>query len=467
LRKKRIHPPLENLVIEKAAAEGKGLGYAEDMVVFVKYSVPGDIINAKIFNAKKNFAEAEITSIVKASDKRVTPHCQHFGTCGGCTWQYMDYQEQLKWKNQQAKDALERIGKIEVQEYLPIVGADKTTHYRNKLDYSFSCKAWLTKEDIQNEVSEYQNALGFHISGRFDKVLNIDECWHQADPSNQIRNHVKDFCDKNEYPFFDPKTHDGLMRNLIIRNTTLNEWMVILIFKENEEEKIELLLSNLKENFPQITSLMYGINGKGNDSIYDIDLITYHGNDHITEQLGDIRFKIRPKSFFQTNSFQAKKLYDITKEFAGLKPTNIVYDLYTGTGTIANYVASDCKKIIGIESVPQAIEDAIENSEHNKIMNTEFLVGDMKDVFNDAFIQKHGKADVLITDPPRAGMHPDVVKKILEIEPERIVYVSCNPATQARDLEMMQHKYKVIKSQAVDMFPHTHHVENVVLMERI
>jgi 23S rRNA (uracil1939-C5)-methyltransferase len=443
-------------------------------VIFIKGAVPGDIVDVQITRKKSKYREANTIAIKQASEKRVEPVCIHFGTCGGCKWQNMSYEWQLFYKQKQVTDALTRLAKIELPEIQKILPSKKIYFYRNKLEFTFSNKKWLTIEQINDKSISFgdetgditRNALGFHIPGMFDKILDIEKCHLQEEPSNAIRNEIKKYALTNKLTFFDLREQTGLLRNIIIRSTSTDEWMLIVSFFYNDKENIEKLLNYISDKFPQITSLQYVINSKKNDTISDLEIISYKGDDSIYENMEGLKFKIGPKSFYQTNSEQAYELYKVTRDFASIKNTDIVYDLYTGTGTIANFVAHQAKKVVGVEYVPAAIEDAKINSQINNITNTSFFAGDMKDVLNDAFINENGKPDVIITDPPRAGMHDDVTKKILEIEPEKIVYVSCNPATQARDLQMLDAKYKVIKVQPVDMFPQTHHVENVVLLEK-
>ena len=404
------------------------------------------------------------------SPKRAVPFCQHYGVCGGCKWQCLPYDEQIKYKQKQVTDNLVRIGKVELPEISPILGSAKTEFYRNKLEFTFSDKRWLTEEEVKADVKyDQMNAVGFHIPGAFDKVLAIEKCWLQDDISNQIRNAVRDYAYEHNYSFFNLRTQEGMLRNLMIRTSSTGELMVLLqckITEESEMEQMKQLLAFIADKFPQITSLLYVVNNKCNDTINDLDVVLFKGNDHIFEEMEGLRFKIGPKSFYQTNSEQAYTLYKVAGNFAGLTGNELVYDLYTGTGTIANFVSRQAKKVIGIEYVPEAIEDAKVNSEINHITNTLFYAGDMKDILTQEFINEHSRPDVIITDPPRAGMHNDVINTILFAEPERIVYVSCNPATQARDLSLLDTKYKVVAVQPVDMFPHTHHVENVVLLER-
>mgnify|MGYP003673178899 FL=1 len=470
--RKRI-PIMENVTVLDAVAEGKTLAKVDDLVIFLNNAVPGDVVDIQVYKKKRNYVEGKAIKFHKYSEKRVEPFCEHFGTCGGCKWQFLSYEDQLGYKAKQVKDNLERLAKIELPEFEPILGAPKTTYYRNKLEYTFSNKRWFTEEEIAKEEDLDQDGLGFHVPGRFDKVLDINHCYLQADPSNQIRLAVRAYAKKHGLTFFDIRDQHGLLRNLIIRTSSTGEVMVIVVFFQEEEENRIGLMQHLADEFPQITSLLYVINGKANDTIFDQDVITFKGNDHMLEAMTDfqdpskkIQFKVGPKSFYQTNSEQAENLYQITAKFANIQADQTVYDLYTGTGTIANYVAKSAKKVVGVEYVPEAIEDAKHNSELNGISNTAFYAGDMKDVLTADFVAENGKADVIITDPPRAGMHPSVIERMLEMDPERIVYVSCNPATQARDLQALDVKYKVLKVQAVDMFPHTHHIENVVLLER-
>jgi len=453
----------ENVSIESAGSEGFSIARVDGRVIFVKYGVPGDVADIKLFAKKQKTLFAEIDRLIKASPNRITPFCSHFGVCGGCKWQQMDYQTQLFWKNQQVKDAFERLGKVTCDEWMPILGAPEQTHYRNKLEFAFSNKRWLLQGEEIKE-GETNNAAGFHIAGRFDKILDIDTCYLQNDLTNQLRKFIKNYALQHGLSFYDIKGQHGFLRNITVRNTSLGQWMLIVIVGEDDQEAIQALLSALDTEFPQLTSLIYGVNTKVNDVIYDIDLFTFKGKDYIEETLENITYRIRPKSFFQTNSQQALNLYRITRDFAGLTGKELVYDLYCGTGSISLFVAGKANKVYGIESVPQAIEDAKENAINNGITNVEFTVGDMRYELNDAFIQKTGKPDVIITDPPRAGMHHEVVARILEMAPQKIVYVSCNPATQARDLSLLSEKYTIVKTCPVDMFPHTHHVENVTLL---
>lgn len=468
-KKRKELPLLEKVTITDVAAEGKAIAKVDDLVIFVPYVVPGDVVDLQIKRKKNHYAEAEAVKFHEYSSVRAVPFCQHYGVCGGCKWQVLPYEEQIKYKQKQIEDNLKRIGKIELPEISPILGSAKTQLYRNKLEYTFSNKRWLTWEDIQQNVTyDQMNAVGFHIPGAFDKVLAIEKCWLQDDISNRIRNAIRDYAYEHDYSFINLRSQEGMLRNMIVRTSTTGELMVILICKITEEHEMELfkqLLQFVADKFPEITSLLYIINNKCNDTINDLDVHVFRGNDHIFEEMEGLRFKIGPKSFYQTNSEQAYNLYKITREFAGLTGNELVYDLYTGTGTIANFVASKAGKVIGIEYVPEAIEDAKVNAEINGIDNTLFFAGDMKDLLTQDFINEHGRPDVIITDPPRAGMHQDVIDVILFAEPQRIVYVSCNPATQARDLQLLDVKYSVKAVQPVDMFPHTHHVENVVLLE--
>lgn len=468
-RKKKELPLLEGITITGVAAEGKAIARVDNLVVFVPYVVPGDVVDLQIKRKKHSYAEAEAVKVHQYSDKRAIPFCQHYGVCGGCQWQVLDYSEQLKYKQQQVVDNLSRIGKVVLPEISPILGSEQTQGYRNKLEYTFSNKRWLTREEVaQNVVYDQMNAVGFHIPGAFDKVLAIEKCWLQDDISNRIRNAIRDYAYEHQYTFINLRTHEGMLRNLIIRTSTTGELMVILVaqIKTGEEMRLfETLLQYVADSFSEITSLLYIINNKVNDSIGDLEVHTFKGEDHIFEEMEGLRFKVGPKSFYQTNSRQAYNLYKVARQFTGLTGNELVYDLYTGTGTIANFVSRQAHRVIGIEYVPEAIEDARINSEINGIDNTLFFAGDMKDILTEDFIREHGRPDVIITDPPRAGMHPDVVNVILQSAPKRIVYVSCNPATQARDLQLLDSKYSVKAVQPVDMFPHTYHVENVVLLE--
>ena len=467
-RNKKPLPLLERVTIEAVAAEGKCLFHWQDMVVFVPWCVPGDVCDVQLRRKKHSFAEGEVVRFIEYSKVRATPFCQHFGVCGGCKWQNLPYEEQLKFKQQQVYDQLTRIGKVELPEFRPILGSVKTQEYRNKLDFGCANKRYLTREEIKVNSEKMVPAIGFHITGAFDKILPIEKCWLMDDLQNQIRNEIRDYAIKAGLSFFDLRQQTGLLRDIIFRNSASGELMVIVQFHYDEtggEQQAKALLQHIADQFPQITSLMYLDNQKCNDTIGDQDILTFKGPDHIYELMEDLRFQVGPKSFYQTNTEQAYHLYSVARNFAGLTGEELVYDLYTGTGTIANFVAKKARKVIGIEYVPEAIEDAKINSEINGITNTLFFAGDMKDILNDEFIATYGRPDVIITDPPRAGMHPDVVKTILRAAPRRIVYVSCNPATQARDLQVLDEAYSVVEVQPVDMFPHTPHVENVVLLE--
>jgi len=466
-RNRRSLPLIENIEITDIAAEGKAIAKIDTKVVFITGVVPGDIVDIQVTKKRKSFMEGVPVKFHKYSDTRVDAFCEHFGVCGGCKWQNLPYKDQLQYKHQQVIDNLERIAKVELPEFDYILPSEKTTYYRNKLEYTFSNKRWLTKEEINTQEDlNKNNALGFHVPKVWDKIVDIKNCYLQDHPSNAIRLEFKKYADQHNLSYFDIRNHEGLLRNLIIRTSTTKELMVIAVFYLNEIELITNLLNHIANTFPEITSLMYIVNSKANDSITDQDVILFKGNDYLYEQMEDLKFKIGPKSFYQTNSEQAYNLYSKTREFASLTGNETVYDLYTGTGTIANFVARNAKKVIGIEYVPEAIEDAKINSQINNISNTFFFAGDMKDLLNSDFITEHGNPDVIITDPPRAGMHKDVVDTIIQASPKKIVYVSCNPATQARDINLLDENYKVTKVQPVDMFPHTYHVENIVLLEK-
>ncbi|MDC6467994.1 23S rRNA (uracil(1939)-C(5))-methyltransferase RlmD [Flavobacteriaceae bacterium] len=464
-RRKKI---FEDLEIVDAGAKGKSIAFAPDgKVVFINNAVPGDVCTIQTTKKRKSYYEGSAISFSKYSEKRVDPKCEYFGTCGGCKWQFMDYSHQLYYKQKEVENNLIRIGKIELPEIARILGSKKQYFYRNKMEFSFSNSKWLTLDQIKSdEIIENRNALGFHIPGMWDKILDIEACYLQRDPSNDIRNYVKNKAEELNLTFFNNRHKEGFLRTLMLRTSSTGDLMVLLQFFYEDQTNRELLLDAVSAKFPKITSLQYVINSKGNDTIYDQDVICYQGNDYIFEEMEGLRFKINAKSFYQTNSEQAFELYKITREFAGLTGNETVFDLYTGTGTIAQFVSKKAKKVIGIESVPDAIEAAKENAQFNNIENTEFYVGDMKKVFNDDFVNQHGIPDVIITDPPRDGMHKDVIKQLLKISADKIVYVSCNSATQARDLELLDVDYIVSKSQAVDMFPQTFHVENVVLLEK-
>lgn len=467
-RKKTEKIVFENVEVLDAGAKGVSVAKAADgKVIFIPNVVPGDVVDVQTFKKRKAYYEGKAVYFHKLSDKRVEPVCTHFGACGGCKWQNMDYQFQLGYKHQEVENNLKRIGKIDLPEFEPILGSKEQFFYRNKMEFSFSNARWLTDDEIKSgEELGKENALGFHIPKMWDKILDIQKCHLQQDPSNQIRNEIRAFANENGLAFYNPREHTGFLRTLMIRTASTGEIMVLIQFFKEDVKKRELLLNFLKDRFPEITSLQYVINGKPNDTIYDQNVVCFHGRDYILEEMEGLQFSINAKSFYQTNSEQAYELYKITREFAGLTGEELVYDLYTGTGTIAQFVSKKAKKVIGVEAVPEAIADAKLNAERNKITNCEFFVGDMKNVFNDDFIAQHGQPDVIITDPPRDGMHKDVVAQILKIAPKRVVYVSCNSATQARDLALMDEMYQVVRVRPVDMFPQTHHVENVVLLEK-
>ncbi|MCX2741691.1 23S rRNA (uracil(1939)-C(5))-methyltransferase RlmD [Pontibacter anaerobius] len=462
--KKKKFEILEGVKIEDMVAEGKCLARHDNMVIFVAGVAPGDVVDLRITRKKKSFLEAEPVHFHELSELRVQPFCEHFGTCGGCKWQHIGYDTQLYFKQKQVKDNLERIGKVPLPEFDPILGSGKTRYYRNKLEYTFSNTSWLTKEQIQSGQEFDRDALGFHIPGRFDKILDIKHCYLQPDPSNAIRLEVRKYAKEHSLPFFDIVKQEGYMRNLIIRTANTGELMVIVQVYEDRPEEMQALMEHLAATFPEITSLQYVVNAKGNETFHDLEVVCYKGLPYIHEEMEGVRFRVGPKSFYQTNADQAYELYKKTRELANLTGDELVYDLYTGAGTIANFVAKQCREVIGIEYVPSAIEDAKINSQINNITNTTFYAGDMKDILSDELIARHGRPDVVITDPPRAGMHEDVVQKLLQVHPNRIVYVSCNPATQARDVEWLSEKYDVTRVQPVDMFPQTHHVENIVLL---
>ncbi|SCW85352.1 23S rRNA (uracil(1939)-C(5))-methyltransferase RlmD [Mucilaginibacter sp. NFR10] len=454
----------ENVQIIDIAEEGKGVGKADDFVLFVDKAVPGDIADVQVYRSKKNFGEGKITELKQASEYRTQAFCEHFGTCGGCKWQHMTYEAQLKFKQKSVVDALSRLAKINVEGIMPIVPSPADRYYRNKLEFTFSNKRWLYDGENKEDGTLNMNALGFHIPGRFDKILDVNHCYLQAEPSNSLRNEIRDFTIQQGYTYYDLRNHSGMLRNLVVRTSSTGEIMVIVVFAYAEQSEIDNLMSHIDARFPEITSLLYIVNQKKNDTIFDQDVVAFKGPEYIHEEMNGIKFRIGPKSFYQTNSVQALRLYEITRDFAGFKGDELVYDLYTGAGTIANFVAGHVREVVGVEYVPTAIEDAKVNSAINNITNTKFYAGDMKDVLVADFVAEHGKPDVIITDPPRAGMHPDVVARLMEIEAPKIVYVSCNAATQARDLLVLKEKYDTVKIQPVDMFPHTQHVENVVLL---
>lgn len=467
MARRKTQTIFENIEVIDAGARGKTVAKAPDgRVIFLTNTVPGDIVDVKTGKKRKAYFEGTAVKFHKYSEKRTEPVCEHFEHCGGCKWQNMKYEHQLAYKENEIKNNLIRIGHLDLPEITPILGCENIFFYRNKMEFSFSNSRWLTVEEINSteEIND-RNACGFHISGMWDKILDVKKCHLQEDPSNEIRNFIKNFGIENDLEFYNPREQSGLLRTIMLRISSTGEIMVVIQFFKEDVKKRETLLNALSLEFPQITSLQYVINGKGNDTLYDQNIILFKGRDHIFEEMEGLKFKIGPKSFYQTNSAQAYELYKITRDFAGLTGNEVVYDFYTGTGTIAQFVAKNAKKVIGVESVPDAIKDAKINAQFNNITNVEFYAGDMKDVFNDSFIKKHGQPDVIITDPPRDGMHKNVVAKMLEISPKKIVYVSCNSATQARDLALMKDQYKIVKTQAVDMFPQTHHVENVVLLE--
>lgn len=469
-RKKKPLPILEGVTITDVAAEGKSLTRVDDMVVFVPFTVPGDVVDLQVRKKKHHYCEAEVVRFIKYSERRAEPVCQHFGICGGCKWQNLPYEDQLKAKQKQVHDQLTRIGKVELPDFRPILGSEKIYEYRNKLEFSCSNKRWLTKEEVNSGVQlDHKNAIGFHITGAFDKIYPIEKCWLMDDLCNQIRNEIRDYALNNGISFFDVREQTGLLRDIMIRNSSTGEWMVLVQFKfqeQGDEQRAHDLLQHIGDRFPQITSLLYVNNQKCNDTFSDQTVEVFKGKDHITEMMDKLQFKVAAKSFYQTNTQQAFHLYEVARQLAQLTGKELVYDLYTGTGTIANFVARHAQQVIGIEYVEDAIADAKANSKCNGIENTLFYAGDMKDILTDEFVEQHGKPDVIITDPPRAGMHPDVIQTILRAAPKRIVYVSCNPATQARDLEVLNEQYRVEAVQPVDMFPHTPHVENVVLLEQ-
>lgn len=466
-RSRKSKPLLKKVTITDVAAEGKAMCRVEDRVVFVQRAVPGDVVDVQVTKKRRSYYEGFPVHFHEYSPIRQEPFCEHFGVCGGCKWQALPYEHQLKYKGREVLNNLSRIGKVDLPDSLPIMGSEKTEFYRNKMEFTFSNNRWLSEKELQSdEPIEHRNGVGFHIPGMFDKVEDVKKCHLQKDPSNAIRLAIKDYALEHGLTFFDLKKQEGFLRTLIIRTSSTNELMVILTLFHEDIENREALLNHIKDQFPEITSLMYVINSKKNDTITDQDIILFSGRDHIFEEMEGLKFKIGPKSFYQTNSEQAYELYKVTRDFANIKKHEVVYDLYTGTGTIANFVAKQAKKVVGVEYVPEAIEDAKVNSGINNIENTVFFAGDMKDVLNFDFIDQQGHPDVMIVDPPRAGMHADVVQTILTAAPDRVVYVSCNSATQARDLSMLDVRYKVTKVQPVDMFPHTHHVENVVLLER-
>jgi 23S rRNA (uracil1939-C5)-methyltransferase len=458
---------LENVTITDIADKGQALARVNEMVVFVTGVIPGDVCDIQIKRKRKNYAEGYVTKVKEFSKLRIEPKCSYFGVCGGCKWQHLSYEKQLEFKNKQVRDALQRIGKVQVEAFEPILGSANVFEYRNKLEFSFSHKRWLTQEEVDSgQVFDDVPSLGFHVPGRWDKVLDIKQCHLMAEPSNAIRNRVREIALANDFSYYNLNEQTGFLRNLIVRSTMTGEWMVILSVAEVREKDVKLILDTLVAEFPQLTSVLWVYNNKPNDTIADLDIQVHHGKDHILEEMEGLKFRVGPKSFYQTNGPQAYELYKVARDFADLKGDEVVYDLYTGTGTIAQFVAKKAKKVVGIEYVEAAIDDAKVNAELNGIGNCTFYAGDMKDVFTQELIAKEGKPDVVITDPPRAGMHADVVARLNELLPDRIVYVSCNPATQARDVQLLSENYEVKKARPVDMFPHTHHVESVVLLER-
>lgn len=469
-RKKKSLPVLENITITDYAAEGKALARVNELVVFVPFAVPGDVVDLQVRRKKHSYCEAEIIRFIKYSERRVKPFCQHFGICGGCKWQNIPYDEQLRMKQKQVYDQLTRIGKVNLPEFNQILGSVKTQGYRNKLEFGCSNRRWLTQEEIASGSDFTQmNAVGFHITGAFDKILPIEKCWLMDDLQNKIRNAIRDYAYEHDIVFYDIRKQCGSLRDIMVRNSDTGEWMVLIQFhyeKDEDEVIAKNLLQHIADCFPEITSLLYVNNQKGNDTFNDLNIEVFKGNDYIYETMDGLTFKVGAKSFYQTNTKQAYHLYSVVRDFANLTGNELVYDLYTGTGTIANFVSRYAKRVIGIEYVPEAIEDAKINSEINNISNTLFFAGDMKDILTESFISENGTPDIIITDPPRAGMHPDVVQTIIKTAPKRIVYVSCNPATQARDLSLLDNLYEVVAVQPVDMFPHTPHVENVVLLNR-
>lgn len=470
-RKKKPLPLLENITITDVAAEGKAIAKVDNLVIFVPYAVPGDVVDLQIKRKKHSYAEAEVVKVHQYSDKRVKPFCKHFGICGGCKWQCLSYEDQLFYKQKQVVDNLTRIGKVEIPEVSPILGSKHIKEYRNKLEFGFSNKKWLTQEEISSgQKFDNMDAVGFHIPGAFDKILDIDQCLLMSDINNRLRNSIREYAISHQLSFYDLRAQTGLLRNMMLRTSATGEIMLLMQFcirTDEEQSQANQVLAHVHTNFPEVTSLLWVNNLKCNDTIGDLDIQTYAGTDYIYETMENLRFKVGPKSFYQTNTEQAYELYKVARNFAGLTGNELVYDLYTGTGTIANFVAKQARQVIGIECVPEAIEDAKVNAQLNNLDNTLFYAGDMKDILNREFIEKHGTPDVIITDPPRAGMHTDVIDTILFASPQRIVYVSCNPATQARDLQLLSVAYQVKAVQPVDMFPQTHHVENVVLLEKI
>lgn len=462
-RKKPL-PVFEQVEITDAGAEGKAVARVDNHVIFVPFVVPGDVIDIRVIKRRKKYLEGKAVKIHKASPLRIEARCEHFGLCGGCKWQNLDYTDQLRYKQKQVTDNFERIGKLTIPEINPIIGSEEQYFYRNKLEFTFSNRRWLSEEELKKDEEMDMNGLGFHLPGMFDRIIDLDNCYLQAEPSNSIRNALNRFCREQEFSFYDSRNHEGVLRNLIIRNSNTGDVMVIVVFGSERPEKIKMVMEFLQQEFPQITSLNFVINTKKNDSISDLEVEHYAGEKYILETMEGLKFRVGPLSFYQTNSRQAYTLYQVAREYADLRDTETVYDLYCGTGTISNFVATKAKKVVGIEYVESAIHDALENSKLNGLANTEFVAGDMAKVLTGSFVETHGHPDVVITDPPRAGMHPKVIEQLLETAPEKIVYVSCNPATQARDIALLGEKYDLLKIQPVDMFPQTHHVENVSLL---
>ena len=465
-KNKRKNISLENIEVINTASKGKSIARHDGRVIFINGAVPGDICNITVFKKRRKYWEARVDKIIKKSKYRIEPKCSHFGTCGGCKWQNMQYDAQLNFKQNEVLNNLSKIGGVTIDKYNKILGSKKTYNYRNKMEFTFSNKRWLTQEEIlSNENIADKNALGFHVPGMFDKVIDIKTCHLQDEPSNTIRNRIREFALNNKLSFFDLKKQEGLLRNLMIRISKIGEIMVLVQFFNDDSKKINLLMSFIKDSFSEITSLLYTINTKPNNTIYDQEIICYSGKNYIREKIENLTFKIGPKSFFQTNSEQAKLLYSSVRKLANIKNNDVVYDLYTGTGTIAQFISNNAKKVVGIDSVPEAIDAAMESAKDNNIRNCIFYSGDMKNIFSDEFILKNGKPDVIIADPPRDGMHKKVIEQLLKILAKRIIYVSCNPATQARDLALLKEKYNIKEIQSVDMFPHTHHVENILSLD--
>jgi len=465
-RRRKPIPILEQVEIIDAGSEGKALARVDNLVVFVPFVVPGDIVDIQVTRRKKSFYEGKAIKFHHYSEKRIEAKCEHYGLCGGCKWQIMPYSDQLMYKQKQVVDNFERIGKLDTSNINPILPSDEQYFYRNKLEFTFSNKKWLTEDEMADDEIRDMNGLGFHLPGMFDKVVDVKNCYLQPEPSNSIRLAIKKFATENQFTFYDNRAHHGFLRNVIIRTSSTGEVMVIVIFAEDNDDDIKLMLGHLKTSFPEITSLMWVVNKKLNDTIFDQDVHLFSGNPFIIEEMEDLKFKVGPKSFYQTNSAQAYNLYKIAREFADFKGDETVYDLYCGTGTITNFVAPSVKKVVGVEIVPDAIEDAKHNSELNGITNTAFFAGDLAKLLDEEFVASEGLPDIVITDPPRAGMHTKVINQLLKAGPEKIIYVSCNPATQARDIDLMREKYDLVKTQPVDMFPQTHHVENVCLLVR-